>query len=189
MRSSTLSPKIQRYSMLPATCRSPPCRNIEVKTVTHENAAGTRPAVQRERVDRPPERQLVEEDEHVDRDQRDRDDRRGARRDDVAERNHGGARGFRGLWLRAKGTYTSNFPKPEAQSPKPGPHDLQTLRNRNRRQGADLLRCGNATTEPRIKPPSEGPLFERPRRSRLPVVIIVLIVLALLLLAWFELYR
>jgi hypothetical protein len=50
-------------------------------------------------------------------------------------------------------------------------------------------RCGNATTEPRIKPPSEGPLFERPRRSRLPVVIIVLIVLALLLLAWFELYR
>ena len=50
-------------------------------------------------------------------------------------------------------------------------------------------RCGNARTEPRIKPPSEGPLFERPRRSRLPVVIIVLIVLALLLLAWFEFYR
>jgi hypothetical protein len=50
-------------------------------------------------------------------------------------------------------------------------------------------KCGNATTEPRIKPPSEGPLFERPRRSRIPVVIIVLIVLALLLLAWFELYR
>jgi len=49
-------------------------------------------------------------------------------------------------------------------------------------------KCGNATTEPRIKPPSEGTLFERPRRSRLPVVIIVLIVLALLLLAWFELY-
>jgi hypothetical protein len=50
-------------------------------------------------------------------------------------------------------------------------------------------KCGNATTEPRIKPPSEGPLFERPRRSRLPAVLIVLIVLALLLLAWFELYR
>jgi hypothetical protein len=50
-------------------------------------------------------------------------------------------------------------------------------------------KCGNATTEPRIKPPSEGPLFERPRRSRIPVVVIVLIVLALLLLAWFELYR
>ena len=42
-------------------------------------------------------------------------------------------------------------------------------------------RCGNATTEPRIKPPSEGPLFERPRRSRLPlVVVVILIVLALI---------
>ena len=50
-------------------------------------------------------------------------------------------------------------------------------------------KCGNATTEPRIKPPTDGPLFERPRRSRLPVVIIVLIVLALLLLAYVELYR
>ena len=44
-------------------------------------------------------------------------------------------------------------------------------------------RCGNATTEPRIKPPAEGPLFERPRRSRVPVVIAVLIVLAILI-AW-----
>ena len=44
-------------------------------------------------------------------------------------------------------------------------------------------RCGNATTEPRVKPPAEGPLFDRPRRSRIPVVIVVLIVLALLL-AW-----
>src|SRR4051794_2353264 len=26
-------------------------------------------------------------------------------------------------------------------------------------------RCGNATTEPRFKPPSEGSLFEKPRRS------------------------
>ena len=42
-------------------------------------------------------------------------------------------------------------------------------------------KCGNATTEPRVKPPAEGPLFARPRRSRLPVVIIVLIVLAILL--------
>jgi hypothetical protein len=50
-------------------------------------------------------------------------------------------------------------------------------------------KCGNATTEPRIKPPSEGPLFERPRRSRLPVVVIVLAVLVLLLLALLELYR
>ena len=44
-------------------------------------------------------------------------------------------------------------------------------------------RCGNATTEPRVKPPAEGPLFDRPRRSRIPVVIVVLIVLALLA-AW-----
>ena len=50
-------------------------------------------------------------------------------------------------------------------------------------------RCGNATTEPRIKPPAEGPLFERPRGSRLPVLVIVLILIAVLLLAWFELYR
>ena len=50
-------------------------------------------------------------------------------------------------------------------------------------------KCGHATTEPRIKPPSEGPLFERPRRSRIPVIVIVLIVLALLLLAWIELLR
>jgi hypothetical protein len=37
-------------------------------------------------------------------------------------------------------------------------------------------RCGNATTEPRIKPPSEGPIFERPRRSRLPVVVLLIII-------------
>jgi uncharacterized membrane protein YvbJ len=50
-------------------------------------------------------------------------------------------------------------------------------------------KCGNATTEPRIKPPAEESLFESRRRSPLPVVIIVLIVLALLALAYFELYR
>jgi uncharacterized membrane protein YvbJ len=42
-------------------------------------------------------------------------------------------------------------------------------------------RCGNATTEPRIKPPADGPLFDRPRRSRMPVIaIVILIVLAIL---------
>lgn len=46
-------------------------------------------------------------------------------------------------------------------------------------------RCGNATTEPRIKPPAEGSLFEPPRRSRLPLVlIVVLILIALLIAAW-----
>jgi uncharacterized membrane protein YvbJ len=46
-------------------------------------------------------------------------------------------------------------------------------------------RCGHATTEPRIKPPSEGSLFERRRRSRLPVIALLaaLIILALLA-AW-----
>jgi hypothetical protein len=47
-------------------------------------------------------------------------------------------------------------------------------------------RCGNATTAPRVKPPAEGSLFDRPRRSRGPLVIIILIVvLALLAAAWF----
>ena len=49
-------------------------------------------------------------------------------------------------------------------------------------------RCGHATTEPRIKPPAEGPLFERPRRrSPVPILIAVLIALALLLAWWFGL--
>jgi hypothetical protein len=45
-------------------------------------------------------------------------------------------------------------------------------------------RCGNATTEPRVKPPSQGPLFERPRRSRMPVVAIVVLILLAFLIAW-----
>ena len=45
-------------------------------------------------------------------------------------------------------------------------------------------RCGNATTEPRIKPPSEGSLFERPRRSRRPIVAIVILIILALIVAW-----
>ena len=45
-------------------------------------------------------------------------------------------------------------------------------------------RCGNATTEPRIKPPDEGSLFERPRRSRLPLVAVVLVLVLALVAAW-----
>ena len=45
-------------------------------------------------------------------------------------------------------------------------------------------RCGNATTEPRIKPPAEGSLFERPRRSRLPIVAIVILIVLALVAAW-----
>lgn len=45
-------------------------------------------------------------------------------------------------------------------------------------------RCGHATTEPRIKPPAEGPIFERPRRSRLPMVIVVILLVLALIAAW-----
>ena len=45
-------------------------------------------------------------------------------------------------------------------------------------------RCGNATTDPRVKPPSEGPLFQRPRRSRTPIVAIVVLILLALVVAW-----
>jgi len=45
-------------------------------------------------------------------------------------------------------------------------------------------RCGNATTEPRVKPPAEGSLFERPRRSRRPMVAVVIVLVLALLIAW-----
>jgi hypothetical protein len=45
-------------------------------------------------------------------------------------------------------------------------------------------RCGTATTEPRIKPPDEGSLFERKRRSNTPILIVVLIVLLAILAYW-----
>jgi hypothetical protein len=47
-------------------------------------------------------------------------------------------------------------------------------------------RCGQPTTEPRIKPPAEESLFDRPRRrSPLPLVAVVVLIVLLLLLAWF----
>jgi len=45
-------------------------------------------------------------------------------------------------------------------------------------------RCGNATTAPRITPPGERSLFERPRRSRLPLAAIVLLIVLFLIAAW-----
>ena len=45
-------------------------------------------------------------------------------------------------------------------------------------------RCGNATTEPRIKPPDDVSLFEKPRRSRIPLVAVVVLILLALLAAW-----
>jgi hypothetical protein len=46
-------------------------------------------------------------------------------------------------------------------------------------------RCGHATTEPRIRPPADGPLFGRPRRSRLPMVLIVVLIVLALAAAWY----
>ena len=51
-------------------------------------------------------------------------------------------------------------------------------------------RCGRATTEPKVKPPSEGSIFEHVRarrRSRWPVVVVVIIVVAVAAAAaaWF----
>jgi uncharacterized membrane protein YvbJ len=45
-------------------------------------------------------------------------------------------------------------------------------------------RCGQATAEPRVKPPVEGSIFEKRRRSKLPWLL-ALLVLVTLLLAWF----
>jgi uncharacterized membrane protein YvbJ len=45
-------------------------------------------------------------------------------------------------------------------------------------------RCGNATTEPRIKPPETASLFEQRRRSRRPLVAVVLIIVLALIAAW-----
>jgi hypothetical protein len=50
------------------------------------------------------------------------------------------------------------------------------------------FKCGNATTEPRIKPPDEGPILGRPRRSRLPFVAIVVILVVALVVAWLLLF-
>jgi hypothetical protein len=53
-------------------------------------------------------------------------------------------------------------------------------------------RCGRATTEPKVKPPSEGSIFEHARararrRSRWPVVVVVIVAVAVAAAAaaWF----
>jgi hypothetical protein len=45
-------------------------------------------------------------------------------------------------------------------------------------------RCGQATAEPRVKPPAQGSIFVKRRRSKLPWLL-ALLVLAALLLAWY----
>jgi uncharacterized membrane protein YvbJ len=44
-------------------------------------------------------------------------------------------------------------------------------------------RCGEATTEPRVKPPADGSLFDRPRRSRTPLVVAIIILIVVVLVA------
>ena len=46
-------------------------------------------------------------------------------------------------------------------------------------------RCGHATSEPRIKPPDDGPIFNRPRRSPLPMVVLIILIILAILAAWF----
>jgi hypothetical protein len=48
-------------------------------------------------------------------------------------------------------------------------------------------RCGHATTEPRIKPPADGPLFDRPRRKRPPVAAVVIVLLLVVLVLMYVL--
>ena len=45
-------------------------------------------------------------------------------------------------------------------------------------------RCGQATAEPRVKPPSEGSIFVKRRRSKLPWLLALLVLVALILY-WF----
>ena len=48
-------------------------------------------------------------------------------------------------------------------------------------------RCGRATTDPKVKPPSEGSIFEHRRRSRWPIVVVTVIVVIVVIVAaaWF----
>jgi hypothetical protein len=46
-------------------------------------------------------------------------------------------------------------------------------------------RCGRATTDPRVKPPSEGSIFEHRRRRSPWIVILIVVLLAILAAAGF----
>jgi hypothetical protein len=48
-------------------------------------------------------------------------------------------------------------------------------------------RCGQATAEPRVKPPTGGSIFEKRRRARWPAVLLA-VVLAILALLWYVLH-
>ena len=46
-------------------------------------------------------------------------------------------------------------------------------------------RCGKATSEPRVKPPSQGSIFEHRRRRSPWIIILILVILAILAAAAF----
>jgi hypothetical protein len=46
-------------------------------------------------------------------------------------------------------------------------------------------RCGKATSEPRVKPPSQGSIFEHRRRRSPWIIILILVILAILAAAGF----
>jgi hypothetical protein len=46
-------------------------------------------------------------------------------------------------------------------------------------------RCGRATTDPRVKPPSKGSIFEHRRRRSPWIIIMILVILAILAAAGF----
>ena len=48
------------------------------------------------------------------------------------------------------------------------------------------FRCGRATSDPRVKPPSEGSIFEHRRRRWSPwIIVLILVILAILAAAGF----
>lgn len=46
------------------------------------------------------------------------------------------------------------------------------------------FRCGNATAAPRVRPPERASVFERPRRSRAPLVWSAVAIGSIALLLW-----
>jgi hypothetical protein len=47
------------------------------------------------------------------------------------------------------------------------------------------FRCGRATSDPRVKPPSEGSIFEHRRRRSPWIIALILVILAILAAAAF----
>ena len=46
-------------------------------------------------------------------------------------------------------------------------------------------RCGRATTDPKVKPPAEGSIFEHRRRRSPWVIVLIIVILAILAAAGF----